>query len=147
MNALSASEFAAGLAADLRSFAAICDEILALVSRENQVLANAGDYSSAEFHQRRKRLIPELESALTGLRKRRQLWCRTRQGSGHPDEIKSLFQRIQAVLMKILFLDRENQQALLRYGLVPANHLPPAATQQPHYVASLYRRYSSHPES
>jgi len=39
-------------------------------------------------------------------------------------------------------LDRENQQAMLRRGLVPTRHLPAAAVQQPNYVASLYQRNS-----
>ena len=53
-----------------------------------------------------------------------------------------MFQTIQSLLMKVLLLDRENQQALLRRGLVPAKHLPPVAAQQPHYVAGLYQRHS-----
>jgi hypothetical protein len=51
-----------------------------------------------------------------------------------------LFQNIQSLLMKVLVLDRENQQAMLRRGLVPARHLPAVAVQKPHYVASLYQR-------
>jgi hypothetical protein len=44
--------------------------------------------------------------------------------------------------MKFLQLDRENQQSLLRRGLVPPRHLPAVAAQQPHYVAGLYRRHA-----
>jgi hypothetical protein len=55
-------------------------------------------------------------------------------------EIKSLFQDIQNLLPRLLLLDRENQQEMLRHGLVPATQLPPAASQRPHYVAGLYRR-------
>jgi hypothetical protein len=45
------------------------------------------------------------------------------------------------MLMKIVLLDRDNQQALLRRGLVPPRHLPRAAGQQPHFVAGLYQRH------
>jgi hypothetical protein len=45
--------------------------------------------------------------------------------------------------MKILLLDRENQQAMLRRGLVPARHLPPPAAQRPHFVAGLYQRHAA----
>ncbi len=42
--------------------------------------------------------------------------------------------------MKIIVLDRENEQVLLRKGMVPARHLPSADRQRPHFVADLYRR-------
>jgi len=49
--------------------------------------------------------------------------------------------KIQDLLMRVLLIDRENQQALLRRGLVPPKHLSLAAGPQPsHYVASVYRR-------
>lgn len=142
MNPTPASEFAAGLTPDLRAFVALCEDVLTLVTRENQALASSKTYQPGEFHRWRKRLIPELESALTRLRKQRLARRQTGPATSHPEEIKGLFQAIQGLLMKILFLDRENQRALLRYGLVPAKHLPPVATQQPHYVAGLYRRHS-----
>jgi hypothetical protein len=40
-------------------------------------------------------------------------------------------------------LDRENEQLLLRRGLIPPKHLPPVQRQRPHYVASLYQRHHS----
>jgi len=53
-----------------------------------------------------------------------------------------LLQAGQDAVVRILMLERENQQALLRRGLCPAQHLPPAASQQPGYVAQLYRRHT-----
>ena len=138
MNPPIAMEFAADLAIDLQSFRALCEDVLALVTRENQALLDQNGYQPCEFNQRRKRLLPELEMALIHLRKRRQ----GRQQATYPGEIAKMFQTIQSLLMKVLLLDRENQQALLRRGLVPAKHLPPVAAQQPHYVASLYQRHS-----
>jgi hypothetical protein len=38
-------------------------------------------------------------------------------------------------------LDRENEQLLLRRGLIPPKHLPPVQRQRPHYVAGLYQRH------
>jgi len=143
MNPTLAPEFAAGLTLDLRNFVALCEDVLALVTRENQALAGPKDYQSNEFDQKRKHLIPELESALITLRKRRQLWRDNGQPGGHSEEIKRMFLAIQSLLMKILFLDRENQRAMLRLGLVPTKHLPPVAAQQPHYVAGLYQRHST----
>ena len=42
--------------------------------------------------------------------------------------------------MKIILLDRENEQGLLRRGLVPARELPSVNQQRPNFVADLYRR-------
>ena len=57
-------------------------------------------------------------------------------------EIPALLRQNQDLIMKIIVLDRENEQALLRRGLVPPKHLPPAERQRPHFVANLYRRQS-----
>ena len=35
---------------------------------------------------------------------------------------------------------RENEQALLRRGMIPPRHLPSAHRQRPHFVADIYRR-------
>jgi hypothetical protein len=46
----------------------------------------------------------------------------------------------QDITMKLIVLDRENEQGLLRRGLLPASELPSANRQRPHYVADLYKR-------
>ena len=61
------------------------------------------------------------------------------------DEVVDLFQTIQSLVMKTLLLDRENQQALLRRGMVPAISLPAVGAQQPHFVAGLYRQHARTP--
>jgi hypothetical protein len=58
-------------------------------------------------------------------------------------EIDELFRDIQSLLPRLLLLDRENQQEMLRRGLIPALQLPPAASQQPNFVARLYRRHAA----
>jgi len=139
MNPLITTDFSTSLAGDLQAFRMICEEVLALVTHEARALLDRNDYAPSEFSQKRKCLLPELESALIKLRNQRQ----NRRQTFQSEEVKSLFQTIQSLLMKILLLDRENQQALLRRGLVPAKHLPPVAAQQPHFVAGLYRQHSS----
>jgi len=138
MNEPTTTDFATDLALDLNAFRLICDEALTLATDESRSLSNANDYKPGEFNQKRKYLLPELESGLMKLRKQRQ----SRRQTTQPEEIKNLFHTIQSLLMKILLLDRENQQSLLRRGLVPAKHLPPAAAQRPHYVAGLYQQHS-----
>jgi hypothetical protein len=129
---------AADLTLDLRSFRRLCGEALGLMTDESQALSEPNDYPAGEFNQRRKHLLPQLESALIRLRAHRQ---KGRQGL-RTEEVKELFETIQSLLTKGLLLDRENQQALLRRGLVPPRHWPAAGAQQPHYVAGLYRQHS-----
>jgi len=116
---------------------------MSLACRENQALSSHSDYAPFEFYQKRKNLLPRLEKSLMSLRKWRSCW----QQAGPAEragcsEVKALFQSVQSLLMKVLLLDRENQQALLRHGLVPARHLPSTAAQQPHCVSDIYRRHS-----
>ena len=56
-------------------------------------------------------------------------------------DVKALIQMLQDLIVKILQLDRENQQSLLRRGLVPARHLASCAAPPSHFVADLYRRH------
>lgn len=130
------------LSADLRDFLALCDEALSITTREGKALSASDDYHSFEYYQQRKALLPRLEASLMQLRRWRQLWQNLNSSErARCPEVTSLFQVIQGLLMKILLLDRENQQALLRHGLMPAGHLPSPATQRPHCVADLYRRH------
>jgi hypothetical protein len=141
MNNLITSEFRAGLIVDLQTYLKLCEEILALSVRENVALSGQAEYQHLEFHQKRKSLLPNLESVSNKLRQRRIIWQQAPASErAQCQEAKPLFQNIQSLLMKMLLLDRENQQAMLRRGLVPIKHLPAAAVQQPHFVASLYQR-------
>jgi hypothetical protein len=143
MNHLLTAEFTDGLAFELRTYLALCEEILSLATHENQALADQAAYQPVEFNQKRKTLLPCIDLLLIKLRDRRMVWQQISPSERERcAEVKSLFQSIQNLLMKVLLLDRENQQAMLRRGLVPARHLPSAAVQQPNYVASLYRRNS-----
>jgi hypothetical protein len=141
MNNSLTTEFVNGMVFELRNYLALCEEILSLTTRENLALSSQSDYSSSEFHQKRKNLLPDIELLLTKLRNRRLVWQQMPASERERcEEVKPLFQNIQNLLMKVLLLDRENQQAMLRRGLVPTDHLPAAAVQKPNYVAGLYQR-------
>jgi len=136
--------FASEMIADLQAYQTICDEALSLTTRENQALSVAGEYQPFEFYQLRRGLLPRLENALVQLRKWREIWLRASPAErAGCSEVKVLFQSVQSLLMKLLLLDRENQQALLRRGLVPPRHLAAAAVQvqQPNFVANVYKRH------
>jgi hypothetical protein len=130
-------------AMDLQGHLSLCQEVLNLAISENQGLAGQDSYAPFEYCQKRKNLLPRLEQSVMALRKWRHRWQQAdpteRAGCS---EVKVLFQSVQSLLMRVLLLDRENQQALLRRGLLPPRHVPSSAMQQSHCVADVYRRHS-----
>jgi hypothetical protein len=128
----------------LRGYSALCEEALELTIRESQALAADGDYQPFAFYQGRKALLSRLEHSLSLLRTWRQACQRLDpQERGQYIEVKTLLQSVQDSMVRILMLDRENQQALLRRGLLPAQHVQSFSSPQPHYAAQLYRRHST----
>jgi hypothetical protein len=120
---------------------AVCQELLLLAERESQALRRADQPSLFEFYQQKKNLLPRLNLSLDGLRKHRVNWQRlSLDERAHQPEVGLLLRKSQDLTMKIIVLDRENEQALLRRGLVPVRQLPSVNRQRPHYVADLYRR-------
>jgi hypothetical protein len=134
------SELAA-LAQDLRRNLDLYRELLSLVEAEHRALNQPGSPSLAANSAAKKTLLPRLAQSLDQLRQHRASWQRrdAADRARHP-EISALLRQCQDGVMKIIVLDRENEQGLLRHGLVPARHLPSARRQQPHFVAELYRR-------
>lgn len=138
------ADFTAGLVNELRAFLALCENVLASVTSENQALTATTDYQPFGFYQSRKNLLPSLDTALANLRVKRMAWQQAEESErARCEDVKPFFQAIQGILMKILMLDRENQQALLRRGLVPATHLPSVALQRPHFIANIYQRHAA----
>jgi hypothetical protein len=136
--------FVPDLTQELKAYLALCREFLDLFTEENQALRRPQPWEPDTFSQQRKRLLPRLESGLIQLRSFRQWWERMPAGEREScGDIKNLFRDIQNLLPRLLLLDRENQQELLRRGLVPATQLPPAAGQRPNFVAGLYRRHAA----
>ena len=129
------------IAADLQARLVLCQEILGVIEREAQALRRPDNPSLFEFYQLRKNLLPRLNQSLDTLRRHRANWQQYNQDerARHP-EIGILLRQNQDLTMKIIVLDRENEQSLLRRGLVPARELPSVNRQRPHFVAELYRR-------
>jgi flagellar biosynthesis/type III secretory pathway chaperone len=126
---------------DLQARLALCQEVLTVIEREGHALRRADQPSLFEFHQLRKHLLPRLNQSLDTLRRHRVNWQKFSpdERARHP-EIGMLLRQNQDLTMKIIVLDRENEQSLLRRGLVPARELPSVNRQRPHFVAELYRR-------
>jgi hypothetical protein len=126
---------------DLKKHFTLCQELLVAVEREGQTLRRTDNPSLFEFCKLRKNLLPRLTQSLDSLRRHRARWQKFSldERARHP-EIGMLLRQNQDLTMKIILLDRENEQSLLRRGLVPPRELPSVNRQRPHYVAELYRR-------
>jgi uncharacterized protein YaaN involved in tellurite resistance len=129
------------MVADLRGHLALCQEILTLVETERQALQQAEAGPSFASYQAKKNLLPRLNQSLNQIRQHRATWQKLSpvERAQFPD-VPGLLRQNQDLIMKIIVLDRENEQALLRRGLVPPRQLPAAQRQRPHFVADLYRR-------
>ena len=126
---------------DLQFQQEVCEALLGLVEKEGSSLRSEQPVNAFDLYQTKKNLLPRLNQSLDQLRKHRLNWQRLTLGERekHP-RINASLRRNQDLIMKIIVLDRENEQTLLRRGLVPTRHLPAANRQRPHYVADLYRR-------
>ncbi len=129
---------------DLKTHRSLCESILLLASKENSELRSQEQGLSGESNSQRKKFLAQLTESLNKIREHRVAWMRLEPSlrQGHP-EIAELLRENQNLIMRILVLDRENEQALLRKGLVPLRHVPPANRQRPHFVASMYQRNSA----
>ncbi len=134
---------AAEMARDLRAHLALCEELLLMVEREHQMLHAPGGSSPKEFAQLRKNLLPRLDQSVARMRKHRMDWQRLDPAvRKQTPEVCSLLRLNQDLSLKIILLGRENEETLLRRGMLPASQLPPAERQRPHFVSDLYRRHS-----
>ena len=145
MNDHPSAGFVPDLLRDLRALAAVGEAALALAAREHQALAGAGNYEPFEFYRFRKDLLFRLEPLMMGIKHGRKLWQQISPlERARCSDVNGAIQMLQNLLGKILQLDRENQQALLRRGLVPARHVTACAAPPSNYVISLYQRHNPH---
>jgi flagellar biosynthesis/type III secretory pathway chaperone len=129
------------LEASLKDHLCVCQELLQVIEHEAQALRRTDQPSLQEFYERKKNLLPRFNQSLDSLRKHRVNWQRlSLDERGSWPEVGLLLRKNQDLTMKMIVLDRENEQALLRRGLVPPRALPSVNRQRPHFVADLYRR-------
>jgi len=129
---------------DLATHKNLCEDILVLVEGDNQRLRGSGEEAAPDSNPAKKKFLAQLTESLDKIREHRVAWLKLEPSvrEGHP-EIAELLRENQNLIMRILVLDRENEQALLRKGLVPTRHVPPANRQRPHFVSSMYQRHSA----
>ena len=127
--------------ADLRLLQSVSRELLTLAEQEAQALRHGGATELRAAGDIRRRLLPRLEDALNKIRIHRKQWQVLSAGErAAQPEIGYVLRQAQDLIMRVVLLDRENEQGLLRRGLIPAGEIPAAQQQRPHYVANLYRR-------
>jgi len=126
---------------DLSGHLALCQEICAQVERESQLLQSSDEQSTFEAYRKKKGLLPQLEESLNRIREHRNTWRTLNpEERAHYSKVPALVKANQDLIMKIIVLDRENEQVLLRKGL--GRSRPPTLAPAPHahYVAGLYHR-------
>ena len=129
---------------ELREHLALYQEILSIVQREGQSLKHLDNLNSVQLIQAKTSLLPRLNRSLDKLKQHRITWQKmTPVERGQNPAIAPLLRQNQDLIMKIIVLDRENEQTLLRRGLVPPRQLPSLNRQRPHFVTELYRRSGS----
>ena len=136
----SSHEELVALAHALQAHIDLCGEILVIVQKEHQQLKTGQVDDLSTLLQAREGMLERLTRAQETLFAHKETWMALHpaQREKHP-AISTLIRQDLDLIMKIVSLDRENEQLLLRHKLVPANHLPPAQRQNPNLIAQMYK--------
>lgn len=133
------------LLAHLKAHQVVAQDLLRLVEREGQALRQGGDDSLQPFFDEKQALLARLKDSVARLKELRTGWTSLPAArKAEFPEVSQLLRQTQDLTMKIIVLDRENEQSLLRRGLVPPREIPSANRQRPHFVADLYKRQGHH---
>ena len=129
---------------DLRSQLSLNTDLLGHLERESLQLRHPDSPQTPGATDARRELLPRLDASLERIRRHRNHWLSlSPEARSSHREIRELLRKNQDLIMRLIVLDRENEQLLLRRGLIPPKHLPPVQRQRPHYVADLYRRQNA----
>jgi hypothetical protein len=136
-------ETADPIAAEIQDHLDVCSKLLALAQKEAQALKSTESFPTETIQAERKALLSRLESALGLLGQKKLLWQQLgTDRQAHKPQLNQLIQTALDTIMRVLVLDRENEQALLRRGLLPVRSLPPVEQSRPHCVARLYQHHA-----
>ena len=127
----------------LREHLGVCDDLLLLAQQEAEALRQPGPFPAARIQAERKDLLDRLESSSRSVAGKRDRWCQLNgPGCETPPELADLVQTTLDTIMRALVIGRENEETLLRRGLLPPRSLPRAEQSQPHFVARTYQRHT-----
>lgn len=132
------------LKSELKSHLQLCLSALELAESEHCELRREENPPWVQLCRSRKKVLADLGESLQRIRSARIKWSGLDPmvRKDHRD-IAELIRDNQNAIMKVIVLDRENEQLFLRRGLVPAGAIPSVARQRPHFVADLYRRHDT----
>jgi flagellar biosynthesis/type III secretory pathway chaperone len=125
---------------EIQQYFRVCEDVHAIVRRENQCLKSAEPQTIHQFQQSRRDVLERLTATQMRLAVHKTSWMRVPPAvRAKRPEVGNLIRQTLDLIMKTIVLDRENEQLLLRHQMVPANRLPSANRQNPHFVARLYK--------
>jgi hypothetical protein len=136
----------------LRAHQALTQALLELVEEESRALRRpapeAAQATAQAFasDQRRRNLLPQLDELRGQLRHHRTWWqSLTPEARDSFPEIDALIRLNQDLIMRVVFLDRENESARMRAGrqIATPQRPAPVAAPRPHFVSHLYQRHTS----
>jgi hypothetical protein len=133
------------LTQDLRADLAHCTQLLSAVERERDAFTTETEpRSPIEFYQARQELFPRLADSVHKLKSHRAAW-HSLPGDQRScqQEVPALLREHQDLILKIIVLERENERALLRRGLVAATSSSGANRRHPHGGAEPCARGAS----
>ena len=136
----SSHEELVALAHALQAHIDLCGEVLATVQQEHQSLKTNQVEDLTQLQNRRQEMLERLTTAQAGIAAHKDAWGALNKAQKQTmPEIGQRLKQCTDLIMKIVSLDRENEQLMLRNKLVPPGHLPPAERQNPNLVAKIYK--------
>ncbi len=121
-----------------------CEGMLQTVTQENERLQSEAEISPKEVQESRRRFLTNLNEFLKVIAPHRAAWQQMTPAQRSAESgISDLIQSLLNLTMKVIMLDRDNEQLLARRGFLPVRHLSPPQAQQPHFVSGLYLRHAT----
>ncbi|MBN2235585.1 MAG: hypothetical protein JW706_10595 [Opitutales bacterium] len=110
----------------------LCEELLTLLKEENRKLKHRGEAPDEVTLDRKRELLPAFDASLAAMRALQE------QEPHLLPAIRDKLKNAQNLIMKMLLLDRENEQLLLKV-IVPVVK-PEVAKPGMHTLRSIYQR-------
>lgn len=135
---------------DLREQIELCKAIYHVIEREARELKSsfnspAGEEAKGFNHtnEAREKLLPLLERSTGRIKEHRKIWeSLDPMAKAAQPEINKLIVDALNSIMKIIKLDRANEEILLKSGSIPIDQIPPSLRQRPSAVANMYKKNS-----
>lgn len=132
---------------DLKDQIEICKAIYHIIEREAKALNSQSRSSETpsfdHTNQAREKLLPLLNRTTDRIKKQRKVWedLSPEQKASKP-EINDLVVEALNMIMKIIKMDRANEENLLKNGSIPIDQIPQSLRQNPGAVANIYKQNS-----